>query len=91
LGDDEAEPNSDANADISMFDPSAIFKTMFDKFDTDKSGTISMSECKSLLEKLGVPWFLASVAFNKIDADKSGSLTVQEFTDAFGGLLGLKK
>jgi len=87
LGEDEVDPDGDQDA--SMFDPSAIFKTMFAKFDTDGSGTGSKDECKALLAKLGVPWFLASAAFSRIDKDGSGSLSEQEFVSAFGGLLGL--
>ena len=87
LGDDEED--DEAENDASMFDPNSIFKVMFDKFDTDKSGSVSMEECKSLLTKLGVPWFMASMAFNQIDKDQSGSLTQEEFVAAFGSLLGL--
>jgi len=87
LGGDEEDP--DAEDDANMFDPNSIFETMFDKFDTDDSGTVSKTECKALLTKLGVPWFLASKAFDAIDADSSGELSEQEFIDAFGGLIGL--
>jgi len=41
--------------------------------------------------QLGVPWFLAAAAFNSIDSDGSGTLSLEEFTNAFGGLLGLTK
>jgi hypothetical protein len=43
------------------------------------------------LEKLGVPWFLASSAFGAIDKDGSGTLSEAEFIAAFGGLLKLQK
>jgi EF-hand domain len=52
---------------------------------------VSKDECKALLAKLGVPWFLASSAFSAIDKDGSGTLGEKEFIDAFGGLMKLQK
>ena len=89
LGEDQEDP--DGANDAGMFDPNCIFNMMFDKFDTDGSGTVSKDECKNLLAKLGVPWFLASAAFSQMDADSSGSLSREEFANAFGGLIGLSK
>ena len=62
---------------------------MFQKFDTDGSGSVSKDECQALLAKLGVPWFLASAAFSQVDSDGSGQLSQDEFVGAFVGLLGL--
>jgi C1A family cysteine protease len=87
LGEPEEDPQADQDA--TLFDPNFIFKMMFDKFDTDKSGTVSKDECKALLAKLGVPWFAASAAFSMIDKDGSGTLSQDEFIAAFGSLLGL--
>jgi len=50
LGDDEEDP--DGANDAALFDPNMIFKVMFDKFDTDGSGSVSKDECKALLEKV---------------------------------------
>lgn len=88
LGDDEDDPDGGDN-DQAMFDPNSIFDAMFGQFDTDNSGSVSKSECKTLLQKLGVPWFLASAAFSHLDSDGSGTLSKDEFITAFGSLLGL--
>jgi hypothetical protein len=85
------EEDPDGADDAAMFDMKSVFKKMFDKFDTDNSGTVSKNECKALLEKLGVPWWMASSAFSMIDKDGSGCLSEQEFTDAFGSLFGVGK
>ncbi|OUM60859.1 hypothetical protein PIROE2DRAFT_62890 [Piromyces sp. E2] len=59
-----------------------LAKILFDKYDTDKSGTISLEEFKSLAYNLG--HYLtdgeAKFALYKIDTDGDGLVTFEEFS-----------
>ena len=58
-----------------------MFKIMFRMADTDNSGSISKSELKAMLEKMGekMSAFELDVAFALIDKDGSGAISFDEF------------
>ena len=58
----------------------------FDMFDADKSGTISVSEIKSVLAKLGKSMSDKQIKkmMDEVDTDKSGEIDFDEFLKMMG-------
>lgn len=61
-------------------------RSTFDMFDTDKSGTISVNELKSVLKKLGKNMSDKEIKkmMSSVDKDQSGEVDFDEFCQMMG-------
>lgn len=61
--------------------PDFLSELVFDKIDTDNSGSIGVSEVKNMLRSLGinVSWDQAEQILNSFDEDQNGTLELDEF------------
>lgn len=67
------------------------FDKMFNRFDADKSGSISLEEFTSTKRKNEVPVEKLEKKYAKLDADKDGALTLVELKENWNKSKGKKK
>ena len=74
--------NRDCGSEMMMFGkPKPVSRIMFDKYDSDKSGSITKDEFKLLVEELGyrLSEDELSIAVQKLDTDGDNSISFDEF------------
>lgn len=89
--------NADTNPRVSLQhgmllteDQLQEFQDQFDKFDQDKSGSVSANEVGDILSGLGfdVGKDVVELVMNEIDADRSGEINFEEFCAMMTKMLG---
>lgn len=70
---------------LSLFGYLSQWQKLFEKYDADKNGTISLPELKVAIQGFGYrfsePFY--AMLFHKYDADKSGTISFDEFIQIF--------